>query len=330
MRDLDRLPEGDVWCVAAASDRLNAMMAVMPAVVSGEDVDAIRRMRVASRRLGTALSILGSQWAPAEIKSLERKVRRIRRILGDTRDLDVQMEAMSAFRETLGEKRLEPGITRLLLRLRQRQERTRPAVLKKLARVDEDGVLARFSEFFHRARIRHRMRDGKSDFAATRQVGFEALHLRLQALYSLAPFLKTPAASARQHRMRIEAKRLRYTMEIFSDLYDGSLGEFIHTTRVLQEHLGVLHDADVWIEGIPLFIEEERGKMAEYFGNTKSFSRLLPGLLYLQENQQGVRAEAYGQTLLFWKKMEEEAVLKRLESLLLQWNDGDKPTATEA
>ena len=53
--------------------------------------------------------------------------------------------------------------------------------------------------------------------------------------------------------MRIAAKRLRYTMEIFQDvytLYTGvgpEFGKALKAVKALQEHLGVLHDADVLV-----------------------------------------------------------------------------------
>lgn len=321
--ELDKLHETNMWCIMAVSERLNTMIAEMPAVVSGEDMDSIRRTRVASRRLGTALNILGSKCVLSEMRPFERTVRKIRRLLGRARDLDVQMQSVSVFQKESGEKRFEAGIARLLLRLKQQRSHIQPAILKTLAQIEKDGILARFSELLHRAQIRYKMQDGKVDFAATRQIAFEALHLRLQVLCSLAPFLKIPTAVTQQHRMRVEAKRLRYAIEIFKNLYDDDLDEFIQIIKMLQDHLGALHDADVWIETIPLFTENEKNRTLEYFGNTKNFFRLLPGLQYIQKNQQDLRAAVYEKSVFFWRKMEEEGLLKRLECILSEWNDRD-------
>ena len=80
---------------------------------------------------------------------------------------------------------------------------------------------------------------------------------------------------------------------------------------------------------VPFFIEDERDKTIEYFGNTKSFSRLLPGLQSIQKNQQALRVEIYEKTVSFWKKMEENNFLKDLESLLSEWNDRDHKEVSE-
>lgn len=327
--EIDKRQELNMWCLMAVSERLNKMIAEIPAVILGEDTDSIRRTRVASRRLGMALTILGNKSVLAEMKSLEKKVRKIRRLLGKARDLDVQMQTVSVFQKELTEKRFEAGIGRLHLRLKQRRADVQPMILKSLAQIENDGLLSRFSELLQRAQIRHKMQNGKVDLAATRQIAYEVLHLRLQALSSLAPFLKIPTAVVQQHRMRVEAKRLRYAMEIFKNLYDNGLDQFILTVKTLQDHLGALHDADVWIETIPSFISDERNRTLEYFGNTKSFSRLLPGLQHIEKIQLSLRSEIYEKTASFWKKTEQDDLIKRLECLLSEWNDRDSGEMTE-
>jgi CHAD domain-containing protein len=47
------------------------------------------------------------------------------------------------------------------------------------------------------------------------------------------------------HALRIEAKRLRYILEFFSDVLDPCASEAIAALTALQDHLGKLHDADV-------------------------------------------------------------------------------------
>jgi CHAD domain-containing protein len=47
------------------------------------------------------------------------------------------------------------------------------------------------------------------------------------------------------HALRIEVKRLRYALESFSEVMPVSARKLIATTIELQDHLGLLHDADV-------------------------------------------------------------------------------------
>jgi len=47
------------------------------------------------------------------------------------------------------------------------------------------------------------------------------------------------------HNMRIAAKRLRYTLEMFRVLLKPDGAEIVDTVKELQERIGVIHDADV-------------------------------------------------------------------------------------
>src|SRR3954451_24465886 len=71
--------------------------------------------------------------------------------------------------------------------------------------------------------------------------------VRVAEFYSHAPALDDPDAVDALHQMRIGAKRLRYTLELFEDIF-GPIGER-QTKRVkqIQEVLGEIHDLDVRI-----------------------------------------------------------------------------------
>jgi hypothetical protein len=74
------------------------------------------------------------------------------------------------------------------------------------------------------------------------------LAVRIAELYSYEPATTEPAWSHELHDMRIAAKRLRYTLELFAPQF-GESGK-LQTERIkqVQEALGVLHDRDVEIE----------------------------------------------------------------------------------
>ena len=47
------------------------------------------------------------------------------------------------------------------------------------------------------------------------------------------------------HALRIDAKRLRYTLEAFQEVLDSDAGKIIDAVKALQDHLGTLQDARV-------------------------------------------------------------------------------------
>jgi hypothetical protein len=73
------------------------------------------------------------------------------------------------------------------------------------------------------------------------------LAVRTAEFYSYAPIVNHPELSEALHNLRIAAKRLRYTLELFRPQF-GELGERqVERVKAVQEALGILHDHDVRI-----------------------------------------------------------------------------------
>lgn len=86
------------------------------------------------------------------------------------------------------------------------------------------------------------------------------LPVRLDELYAHAPAVTDPAAARAHHDMRIAAKRLRYTMEIFAFLFPPGFEALIKPVRQIQDFLGQVHDCDVFV---PFFERYLDGRRAE-------------------------------------------------------------------
>jgi hypothetical protein len=87
--------------------------------------------------------------------------------------------------------------------------------------------------------------------------------VRIAEIYSFEPIVSHPELSVALHDMRISAKRLRYTLELFRPHF-GKAGERqIERVKAIQELLGTLHDYDVRIDLIgdelsQLMVEQSR------------------------------------------------------------------------
>lgn len=73
------------------------------------------------------------------------------------------------------------------------------------------------------------------------------LRVRVGELYSWEPIVANPLATTELHNMRISAKRLRYTLELFTSVFGDGGSRQIERVKALQEQLGNLHDLDVRI-----------------------------------------------------------------------------------
>ena len=74
------------------------------------------------------------------------------------------------------------------------------------------------------------------------------LAVRLAEFEAHLPALDTPEDAEALHDLRIAAKRLRYTVELFRDVLPPDAPRLIERLKDLQDDLGYIHDRDVLAE----------------------------------------------------------------------------------
>lgn len=84
------------------------------------------------------------------------------------------------------------------------------------------------------------------------------LAVRIAEFYSWAPAARREDAGVALHELRIAAKRLRYTLELFRDVFGDAGSSQLARVKALQEELGELHDHDVRIG----MVEDELANLA--------------------------------------------------------------------
>ena len=68
---------------------------------------------------------------------------------------------------------------------------------------------------------------------------------RLEEFEQWGHYANEPQRVSELHNLRIAAKRLRYTLEIFADVLPPSISDIIEEITKIQEELGTIHDTDV-------------------------------------------------------------------------------------
>jgi CHAD domain len=71
--------------------------------------------------------------------------------------------------------------------------------------------------------------------------------VRLEDLYSWESYVDNPYSIRELHNLRIAAKRLRYSLEVFEDVLPEASKSVVKEMEQIQEGLGSLHDSDVMI-----------------------------------------------------------------------------------
>jgi len=303
------------WCLFGAEallKRLNALAQEIGGVREAEDIECIHRMRVASRRLRSALALFNQCFPDGSVKKWKKRIRLITRSLGSARDLDVQIDFLQTFLTNLEELRYHAGIKRLILRLRQQRGKLQIRVLEAIDKLEENSVLKEMEELSQQIRAHALLHHVDERPLSIYQRSYLAISSRLGKLVAYEPYVHQPDRVEELHAMRIAAKRLRYTMEVFAPLYQDELERPLEAAREAQTKLGDLHDCYLWTQYLPQFMEEERIRMLEYFGHTRTFSRLKSGILHLQQDRQQHWTGYYEEFLGFWLQIQNQGVWEDL------------------
>ena len=297
------------YCLFGAKALLNRLQNVareIDGVRKAEDIERIHDMRVATRRMRSALALFEKCLPGKDSRKWNKQMRRVTRALGTARDTDVQMDFLQGFLDSLTEKRYRAGIQRLLLRLRQCREKAQEAVAVAMDQLELSGVLEEMGGTLRRIRVHARMNHVDENSPHVYQQAYLTISLRLEDMLAYETYVTQPERLEELHAMRIASKRLRYTMEVFEPLYDGELKQPLKTVRKVQTMLGDIHDCDVWVDYLPQFLEEERARTVEYYGHARPLNRLKTGILYLQQERQEHRKALYSEFVQFWRQVQEQ------------------------
>ena len=71
--------------------------------------------------------------------------------------------------------------------------------------------------------------------------------VRLEEMYEWDSCVDNPYNIRELHNLRIAAKRLRYTLEIFEEVLPEASKSIVKELEQIQDELGALHDSDVMI-----------------------------------------------------------------------------------
>ncbi len=238
---------------------LARMLAREAGTRDGHAPQDLHAMRVATRRQRAAWLVFGASFRLKRTKRYRTGLREIAARLGAVRDLDVLLEAADVYRADLPvteQQALEP----LLAGWRSHREDARVLLIREL---DSDGYRRWVDDYRDFVRTDgaavlpvsptqpHRVRDTAASriWTAYEQVrGYEAV-LRWADVETL-------------HELRIAGKWLRYTLEFAREALGDDATPLIARVTALQDHLGLMNDADVSASMARTFLVEHAGDLS--------------------------------------------------------------------
>jgi CHAD domain-containing protein len=305
-------------CVYGAGVLLKHRLALVQEVdgvrSGAEDIEFIHRMRVASRRLRSAFPLFETCLPAKRSLVWLTQIKKVTRALGAARDADVQLEALNTFFAQQNDKAYRPGLVRLQLRLTQRRRRLQEPLTKAMHNLQESQVL---DDLEHHLAPLADLQDAMYLYTpALYQHSFNAINERLNDFLAYEAIVFQPEKKEELHAMRISAKWLRYTLENFSAIYSNALKPQLQIVRKVQELLGDIHDYDVWIDFLPAFLQEERQRILDFYGNERSYRRIVPGVQHFADDRQALREARYQEFTGEWQRWQQEYVWDELRKII--------------
>jgi CHAD domain-containing protein len=251
--------EASIRAVALAVLRrqLAIMLAREPGTRLGDDIEELHQMRVAIRRLRAGLSLF-EDVLPETVLAARDELRWIGQALGAVRDLDVQLEQLSEWIHSAPEDDRAP-LWRLHALLEDKRVVAREAMLEALDSRRYDSFVRRFARTL---RAQHRARSGPPAAPAL-AVAPDLIEKRFKKVRRRANAIREDSPAADYHELRIQGKRLRYTLEFLGELYDGAAKPLVKRLAAMQDVLGLHQDADVAIAWLRATAAEHRELPAE-------------------------------------------------------------------
>jgi CHAD domain-containing protein len=203
------------------------------------EVESVHKMRVATRRMRAAWRVFNGAYRDKTQKRYVAELRQVAQTLGAVRDMDVQLERLAEYSDGKAEATLA-GLVPLVEEWQRRRDMARDHLLDLLGSADYDHFVTDYLDFVETPEA-GAAKDGPGivrDAAAGRI--WHAYEL-LRTHNELVPFADVPAL----HALRIESKRVRYTLEFFSEVLPASASTLIAELTAVQDHLGLLNDAHV-------------------------------------------------------------------------------------
>jgi CHAD domain-containing protein len=237
---IDDLTGNVPWTEAARhvlKIRLEAVAERLPDAIlrAEENIEHVHQLRVSTRRAGAAVRIFGGLLPAKTHRTVNKRLKRMRRAAGEARDWDVFQEMIVQRGEA--SRKSSPGGLDFLLGYAQGQ---RAVAQKHLADmeplVDEDHPA-----FLHD--VLHSLPDDPS-------LGSFREHA-VPLLTNLGGELETAASRKltdydELHQVRILGKKLRYAMEVFAVCFDHKFRDEIYPSiEAMQEILGHANDSHV-------------------------------------------------------------------------------------
>jgi CHAD domain-containing protein len=277
--------------------RFEEMYALQATALDWSDPEGVHSMRVASRRLRSALRDFTPYLRKSALRTSQKEIRSLADLLGEVRDQDV---AIMALEKTAAHvpKEVSAAVEHFIARKKETRDQARVKLKSALRKNQLRALRSKFLSSVESATL-----IPKNSTQTYLRMARSVILERLRELEKLSGSLYRPFDVEPLHDMRIAAKRLRYAIELFQDCWGRTLKAYAKRVARMQTALGELHDCDVWVE----IVGEEMLKARK----VKQMDQA-DGSEWLLNHFLRQRAKYLRQAFALWREWEKDGVSEKL------------------
>ncbi|MEZ4670542.1 MAG: CHAD domain-containing protein [Anaerolineae bacterium] len=267
---------------------------------TGEDIEDVHDMRVAIRRIRSAFRLLRPYFKRSTLRRFNAELSQLGWTLGEVRDLDVLIEDMRDYQRKL--KALQQASLQEVVDVLDAERVTaRTALVKTL----DSRAYRRFVKDFSKFVVTSG--EGAKSLAEDGVLPSQVRHILPAMIYSRMAAVRAyetvvDAADAPIfHALRIELKRLRYTVSLFQGVLGTQIDDFIEELKSLQDCLGHMNDVATARARLSLLLEGHPVEVLNMY------------LKYLEKKE----AASHSSFLELWSNFNSRRVQQKLATALL-------------
>jgi len=281
------------------------------AALDWSDPEGVHSMRVASRRLRSAIRDFTPYLRKRALASVLKELKDIADALGEVRDQDVAIIALEKM-VSHAPAQFSSALNQFIDTKRGVRDRSR----EELKAILEQTELKQLeTDFIASVDAATAIRDQSKPQITFQEMSRVIILARLKELEKLSIGLFQPSEIETLHDMRIGAKRLRYAIELFQQCWRRSIAGYAKRAARIQTALGDVHDCDVWMESVGRQIISARKQKQD---------DQIAALMWLLSHLVKIRTKHLRTAFACWCEWETQSVSDKLRTVL---SSGQKPDA---
>ena len=286
---------------------LTSMQANLPGIIDDLDSEFLHDFRVAVRRTRSGLSLIKDVFDPELTNRFKDNFRYLGQITGPVRDLDVYLLMRENYKARLPEH-LQEGLHIFFDDLAKQRGREQKKLVRALNTQRCQSILQDWQEYLENGEDEYRHGNSHRPINV---LANKIINKRFQRILRDGKAIHPDSPDEELHRLRIQGKKMRYSLEFFSSLYpQQEMKELIKHFKVLQNNLGDFNDLSVQQEMLKHYLAAIRPGTVK----SKKLSAAIGGLLTnLYHEHRRVRAR-FEETFARFATRKHMALYRRLLS----------------